>query len=310
MSIEHSLAEIISTTAATTASGELPISMYAGAMAQSALLAGLGVVIFMMTYGRGRLEWSESRTVPTPASDRGQPGSQSAGALWIGAAAMVWVFLAVPALLFAMLSGVAATRSAGVDGTLVAITSVTYACGLLVAMLLHAALGNSGSGRMLGLVPLVPLAAAGKAIVAAMIAVPLTYFVAAGSMLLWQLVRYRHEASHAMLQLMERNESSPWVLGITIVNATLLAPLFEEVLFRGHLQTALTMAMPRSRWPAIVITSLLFAGMHDAWTMPAMFVLSVAIGMAYEWSGSLWVAIAIHVAFNATSTLSFLKTDG
>ena len=278
----------------------------------------VGIAIFWSTYGRKKLAWSaarigipvESRSVLAPEdAGRGRPGSQSsAGVLWVGGAVMVWLFLAVPMVLSASARESATTRAIGADGTNVLLGLLTYLSGLLIVAMLHFVWRRSGSAHMLGVTPLAKTFAPGKAVVATVIALPLTYVVATASMLVWQWLNFEHESAHAMLQLMERNESSPWVLWVTILNATLLAPLYEEVLFRGHLQTALTATLSRSRWPAIVITSALFAMMHDGWTMPAMFALSLAIGVAYEWTGSLWVAIAIHVAFNATSTVSFLSS--
>lgn len=288
------LAELSAATATSpmTSAAALPVSTYVWAMAQIGLVLAMGVVIYWGTYGRNGQTWA-----PPRVTDR-----RTGGPLWVGGAVMVWLFMAVPTFLVVASHESAATRAAGSDGTMVAITALTYLSGLIIVGLMHAAWRRGQSASMLGLRTFSP----GKAIVSAAIALPLTYLVAAGSLLVWQLLQVRHESSHAMLQLMERNEASPWVLWVTILNATLLAPVFEEVLFRGHLQTALTAALPKSRWPAILMTAALFAMMHDGWTMPAMFALSVAIGVAYEWSGSLWVAIAIHVAFNATSTLNFL----
>jgi membrane protease YdiL (CAAX protease family) len=311
MSIEHAAYLASITVAATTsaatqaltptaASGDLPLVEYMRAIATATLMLTAGIAIFWATYGRKKLAWSPPRVLR---------GASSAGVLWVGGAVMVWLFLAVPMLLSVSTHESATTRAIGADGTNVLLGSSTYLSGLAIVALLHIAWRRSGSARMLGLTPFGKTLAPGRAIVAAVISLPLTYVVATASMLVWQWVHFEHESAHAMLQLMERNETSPWVLWLTILNATLLAPLYEEVLFRGHLQTALTAALQRSRWPAIVIASALFAMMHDGWTMPAMFALSLAIGVAYEWSGSLWVAIAIHVAFNATSTVSFLSSQ-
>jgi membrane protease YdiL (CAAX protease family) len=65
---------------------------------------------------------------------------------------------------------------------------------------------------------------------------------------------------------------------------------------------------PNTAWLAIAITSALFATIHanpPHW--PALFVLSISIGYAYEKSGSLFRPIFIHALFNATSVISVLN---
>lgn len=282
--------------AATTRAAVLPASVFASAIAGAGAVLLVGVVIFFATYGRQRQRWAPRRV----------PDVKASLPLWLVAAAMVWCFLAVPSLFTVLRQASSSTTRPASDGTLVLAYTITCGTGLLAAAGLHWLFRRGRTFDRLGLVPLRAKLLPGRVAVAILIAVPLTHVVAASSMWLWQVLQLQHESAHAMLQLMQRNETKPWVLWLTIFNATLLAPVFEETLFRGHLQTALTAALPRWRWPAIVLTSLLFASIHDAWTAPAIFALSVAIGAAYEWTGSLWTAIAIHVAFNAASTLEFL----
>jgi membrane protease YdiL (CAAX protease family) len=282
--------------AATTRAATLPLSVYREAIAEAGIVLIASIVIFFATYGRRRQTWAPRRVADVRKS---LP-------LWLIAAAMVWCFLAVPNVFMLLRQARSGTTRPASDAEQVLAYAITCGIGLLLAAALHWAFQRGRTIDRLGLVPLTRTLLPGRAAVAILIAVPLTHVVAAASMLLWQVLQLEHESAHAMLQLMQRNETKPWVLWLTIFNATLLAPLFEEVLFRGHIQTALTAALPRWRWPAIVLTSLLFASIHDGWTAPAIFALSVAIGVAYEWSGSLWVAIAVHVAFNAVSTVGFL----
>jgi membrane protease YdiL (CAAX protease family) len=63
-------------------------------------------------------------------------------------------------------------------------------------------------------------------------------------------------------------------------------------------------------WLAILITSALFASVHEAWTAPLIFLLAIFLGYAYERTGSLWTTITIHLMFNATSTVIFLSQQG
>ena len=82
--------------------------------------------------------------------------------------------------------------------------------------------------------------------------------------------------------------------------AILIVPVFEEFLFRGLLQTTLR-NHNLGPWLAIFLTSSIFAILHPGTHFPAIFVLSVCFGYAYEKSGSLFRPIFIHMIFNATS---------
>jgi len=111
---------------------------------------------------------------------------------------------------------------------------------------------------------------------------------------------------------------------LIIVTTVAVIPVFEEMLFRGLFQTmlrsfldarcrpgpALTGSMLDARngaWPAIVISSVVFAIVHsDPGHWPALFALSMCMGYAYEKSGSLLRPIFVHSLFNATSIIAAL----
>lgn len=83
------------------------------------------------------------------------------------------------------------------------------------------------------------------------------------------------------------------------MGAVAIAPVAEEFFFRGMLQTVLLNTL-KSRWIAIVFASAVFAAIHfsQPHAIPALFVLAVIMGYAYERSGSLIPPIAIHALFN------------
>ncbi|MCK5175166.1 MAG: CPBP family intramembrane metalloprotease, partial [Planctomycetes bacterium] len=85
----------------------------------------------------------------------------------------------------------------------------------------------------------------------------------------------------------------PGLKVLVIFFAVIVVPVFEEMLFRGFLQSMLTGFIGRP-WPAILIASFAFASMHPWMHLPALFVLSMALGYAYEKSGSLLRPIFIH----------------
>jgi len=93
----------------------------------------------------------------------------------------------------------------------------------------------------------------------------------------------------------------PW-LWATVFSAVVMAPLSEELFFRGLLQSMLR-RYTRNPWMAILITSAFFAVVHRPWQdMPALFVLAVVLGYNYERCGRLYVPMLIHAVFNGLFT--------
>jgi uncharacterized protein len=93
--------------------------------------------------------------------------------------------------------------------------------------------------------------------------------------------------------------SSLWVKVLIVVFAGVIVPCYEEMLFRGLIQSMMRTATGRP-WASIAITSALFASLHPPMHIPALFALSMAIGYSYEKSGSLTRAIVLHSMFNIT----------
>jgi len=88
-------------------------------------------------------------------------------------------------------------------------------------------------------------------------------------------------------------------LGLLVAAAlvAVVAPLVEELAFRGTIMTALGSRM--SMWPAIGISAVLFAAYHaSVWLFFPMLVLGVALGWLAWTRRSLWPAIAMHVLYN------------
>ena len=92
---------------------------------------------------------------------------------------------------------------------------------------------------------------------------------------------------------------------LALVAAVLLAPVAEELLFRGLLYRALRRR--RGVVGALVISSLAFAVVHldVAVTQPLALVgltlVGIVMALAYERSGSLVVPVAAHAAYNGTA---------
>ncbi len=98
------------------------------------------------------------------------------------------------------------------------------------------------------------------------------------------------------------------MLGMALA-ASVLAPIAEEVAFRGYVLSALrTRLRPGA---AIVASSVLFAAMHlDPIRFPAVFFLGLFLGWLAWRSGSIWPAVAAHAVNNGLGSLVAARGSG
>lgn len=90
------------------------------------------------------------------------------------------------------------------------------------------------------------------------------------------------------------------LLVVMAFSAVVIAPITEEVIFRGYLYPVVKHFS--DRWFAAVFTGVFFGVIHlNAFSLPALAVMGFTLVVLYEVTGSLWVTIACHAAFNGTS---------
>lgn len=110
---------------------------------------------------------------------------------------------------------------------------------------------------------------------------------------------------HETLGLLASGQGPWWAWWLTVGAVTIGAPVIEEILYRGCLQSCVRRFL--KGWGAIILTSLLFALIHynvaAIRTLPALFALSLAMGLVYERTGRLMPCIVVHALFNATNVL-------
>lgn len=84
---------------------------------------------------------------------------------------------------------------------------------------------------------------------------------------------------------------------LAFMTLVIIAPIAEEVLFRGYLFGKLRQFVPI--WAAILATSILFGFVHGAWNVAIdTFALSVVMCLLRLATGSLWAPILLHMAKN------------
>lgn len=111
--------------------------------------------------------------------------------------------------------------------------------------------------------------------------------------------------------LVEFHASAGWLPGLLFV-VVFLAPLVEEVLFRGFLLPGLA-AGRLGGMGAVVVTALLFAAVHtqyDPFDMSAVLTLGLLLGAARHASGSLWLAYGLHAAINGVAAAQLVLALG
>jgi membrane protease YdiL (CAAX protease family) len=105
---------------------------------------------------------------------------------------------------------------------------------------------------------------------------------------------------------------SPSMLSIALFTILIAAPVIEEFLFRGCLQTYFKRHM--SSKYAICLSALCFAlfhfsssqGLGNFSLVASLFLFALFLGFIYERQGSLFASVGLHMTFNTVSTLRIL----
>ena len=102
-----------------------------------------------------------------------------------------------------------------------------------------------------------------------------------------------------------RSARSPRDRIAVLVMAIVVAPLAEEMIFRGYLYPVGKRFL--GPFVSAVFTSALFAALHGhAASVPALFTLALCLTLSYERNGSLLMPMIMHAIFNAVSVVGIL----
>lgn len=157
--------------------------------------------------------------------------------------------------------------------------------------------------QALGLTPKPPLSALIRGAVLYVGIFPALVILVVGQDLLCRAVGLEIKPQE-ITQLFLNTDSTAAVALLTAF-ALIVAPVFEEVLFRGLAYPVLKQRFGTAR--ALVLVSAAFALIH--FHLPSvipLFVLAGALTLAYELTGSLWASIILHALFNTTSVAMLL----
>lgn len=109
--------------------------------------------------------------------------------------------------------------------------------------------------------------------------------------------------------------TSPTLFITALIAVLIGAPIIEEILFRGFLQTYLRNKLGIKS--AILVSSLIFALFHYSYQqgignfplITSLFVLALFLGFIYERQRSLLASIALHMTFNSISVIRIFFMD-
>ncbi|PHV62249.1 CPBP family intramembrane glutamic endopeptidase [Cyanobacterium aponinum] len=129
-------------------------------------------------------------------------------------------------------------------------------------------------------------------------AIPLVFFVSLLNQQIWQ----GKGGSNPLLMLALESQDK-FALIIFFITASIAAPIFEEIIFRGFLLPSLTRYM--SVGSAIVVSGIIFAIAHLslAEALP-LAVLGIILGIVYTRSGCLLASIMVHSLWNSGTLFS------
>jgi membrane protease YdiL (CAAX protease family) len=112
-----------------------------------------------------------------------------------------------------------------------------------------------------------------------------------------------------LLEELLLNKPSSEIIWLAVAAAAVTAPIVEELVFRGMLQSSFNVF---SAGPAILCSAIVFAAIHSStWPDPIPLVLvGVGFGLAFQRTGNLLAPIIAHCLFNSTMIVIALSGLG
>jgi membrane protease YdiL (CAAX protease family) len=111
-------------------------------------------------------------------------------------------------------------------------------------------------------------------------------------------------SSGAGSEMMKRAMSRPYGWVPLALSVAVVAPLIEELMFRGRMQTAFERRL--GRVPGILVTTVVFAVVHlTAYKVPNMLLSGIVLGAAVSLTGSIWAGVILHAANNGIAVFMF-----
>jgi membrane protease YdiL (CAAX protease family) len=95
-------------------------------------------------------------------------------------------------------------------------------------------------------------------------------------------------------------------LALALVSVAVIAPVSEEVIFRGFTFRYLHGRLPL--WSSVLVSAVIFSAAHAGWQEPTLFlpVFTTGVLLAYMYakSGSIWPGVIVHMTLNIVATIA------
>jgi membrane protease YdiL (CAAX protease family) len=149
------------------------------------------------------------------------------------------------------------------------------------------------------------------------IAFPLVLFVSqAIEAILLKVFQVHQLPDQIAVRFLKATFENPTHFFLAVSAIVILAPLVEETLFRGFLQTYIRKHLGSKQ--AILITSASFAlfhyspgqGIGNAAIIPSLFIFSLFLGFLYEKQGTIIAPMFLHAIFNSISVINLYLFGG
>ncbi|MEY3395614.1 MAG: hypothetical protein RL346_1850 [Verrucomicrobiota bacterium] len=102
-----------------------------------------------------------------------------------------------------------------------------------------------------------------------------------------------------MVEMFQKTEDES-VLVLMVMMAVIVAPICEEVVFRGYLYPVLKKFS--GMWMGCLVSALIFSAAHGSFVaLLPLFIFGLVLVYLYEWTGSIWAPIAVHFLFNSAT---------
>lgn len=126
-----------------------------------------------------------------------------------------------------------------------------------------------------------------------------------GSLIYSQLISYFHLPLQTNSEtLLQEGKTAPLTTLGVLAAAAIVAPICEEVFFRGFVFVGLLKRMPL--WPSVLLSAVIFGVAHaDLGSLIPLFIIGVTLAWARWRTDSIWPGMVIH-AVNNTAAAVFL----
>ncbi|MGI5891960.1 MAG: CPBP family intramembrane glutamic endopeptidase [Bacillota bacterium] len=151
---------------------------------------------------------------------------------------------------------------------------------------------KTGSLHLLGFIRSDPFETIKIGITRGLVIYLMTMIVSAVITILFPQDRTTQQIVQLVLQ-----QSNPIVRFGLVLGAVVLAPIGEEVFFRGILFTLLKNKL--GKWCGVIISSAIFAALHfDIWAFMPIFIGSIILCLLYHKYGNICINILAHATWN------------